>query len=365
MTNAQLAAEVAAAPPQPAGRLPVDPFRGLVCAVIVVKHLYQGTLHGQFERLFGPGVDIAFDILPRTECFFLLSGYFLARSFRPSAHHFSVPRYLLRRMIRLAIPYWVGLAIVVLDLWLPNVLLGRHNEVPSPAKVVANVLFVQDVFDVGEVTTFYWAIAATIQYTVVWAVLYWLARRALIRRAVTAWQAWAVALAVGTCLALAAGGCALTALGAAGHWQLPRVACLIGAGAFIHWAGAGLRAPALATAAGLLAIHALLYDWAAALRAAGGSVALYALANGWQAPDWAAVRGLAYLGRRSYSVLLVHGWAGNRVVNASNHLEIVTGPLAVGFLAAAIAAGVAAGAVFYRLVELPCARLANKIVYKA
>jgi peptidoglycan/LPS O-acetylase OafA/YrhL len=91
------------------------------------------------------------------------------------------------------------------------------------------------------------------------------------------------------------------------------------------------------------------------------------LASGGHFPNVLPVRALTYVGRRSYSIYLIHGWVAFRLLNLSNHLRgtpYFSDLLCVVLTALAAGSGVLAGLVYFRLVEWPVHTFARRLTYR-
>lgn len=346
--------------------LPVDPLRGLVCLGVTVLHLYGG-FRDPLRELFGPWAEFALTYLRLgVESFLLLGGFFVAHMLRPSDGNFvSVPRLFARRFLRLAVPYWAAVGIVLAATLAANVFLGRDNRLPPWPEVLAVATFTQDLF-ADRMCLLYplWSMAPLFQYSALGMLVFWAVRRVMLAADPGDFQLPTRRVMVAVCVVLVVVGPAA----AAAPWQLARWGCVLALGSLTYWwvtgaVGGRLYAAALAWfLAGAVDAGDVLR-----VKAAVASVLLAALGLGVRVPDSAATRGLAWVGRRSYSVYLVHGFVGVRVVNWSWSLVPGLGgdpPLCLAVLAAAVAASVAAGSAFYSAVERPVARLASGIEYR-
>jgi peptidoglycan/LPS O-acetylase OafA/YrhL len=92
--------------------------------------------------------------------------------------------------------------------------------------------------------------------------------------------------------------------------------------------------------------------------------ALSALARGVRFPSGFVFGALRYVGRRSYSVYLVHAIVGIRLLSLSKFLNGYGDWAVVPLIGVAAAASLAGAAVFYRWVEFPCQRLAGRFRYR-
>jgi|GEM_PF-5613704 len=357
-------------PEPPLRHLDVNPLRGLVCFGILVMHLYNGTVHANLERLFGEGVGFAISHLRLGyESFFVLAGFFLARTFQEAeGRRIASKKLLLRRSIRLLVPYWVALALVYLDRWLPNILLGRSNPLPSIAALAAQAACIQDLVGVPSISAVFWSMAVVIQAFFIWAVVFWVLRKVAYKFNFRDKEGWVdsctmALMGVFWCTSLIL---AWVHLGA--EWKLPETMKFISLGAACAWvADARLKQVWLIAAilVTLVLVPSLPLGQAARVVASlATAAALMVLASGYQLPKILPIRVLEWIGVRSYSLYLTHAMVGYRVLNLSNHIENSGPYLALELLALAIICAIAFGNLFYWLVEVPTLRLSRAVLYR-
>jgi peptidoglycan/LPS O-acetylase OafA/YrhL len=349
----------------------IDPFRGYVCLGVVCLHLYGGPLLSQLRGVFGGVGDFIFTY-PRlgVESFFVLAGFFLAHMIRPSADNYvSVPRLVARRLLRLAIPYWCAVAAVLVSAAVANVALGRRNTFP-PGEVLSVVFFVQDVFG-DPLSLLYplWSMATLFQFYVAALVVFWVVRRGFLWAAPESYQGATRRVMIGVSFFVLF----LAPLAARPdqvdphEWQLPGWACVLALGAVAYWRGEGyVGRRAYAAAVAYHVALAVVFGNVWYGKAAACAVILLLMRRGVAAPDCRATRALAAVGRRSFSIYLVHGFVGIRIMNWSEYLPAYrdSGAFAVALFGAALAASLVAGFLFYRMVERPTAGLASRVRYR-
>jgi peptidoglycan/LPS O-acetylase OafA/YrhL len=86
---------------------------------------------------------------------------------------------------------------------------------------------------------------------------------------------------------------------------------------------------------------------------------------GRSAPDYALARALAVIGTWSYSIYLTHMYVAPRILALPGEWGRTITPLEAALvLLASIAAAVAFGFLFHRVVERPLARYSRGIVYR-
>lgn len=351
-------------------RYAIDPLRGYVCLGIVAMHAYMGTVHPELQARFGPRVDsILANWRLGVESFFVLAGFFLVHMLRPAeGDYLSVPRFLSRRLLRLAIPYWGAVLIAFGDRALVNMVLGHSNSLPSGLELLAILGFVQDIVSVEPLIYFHWSIATLMQYYLIWVMLYWLVRRALLWRGVPDYSLRTLRfMQLITALALA------VTLGVLlspwpGEWHLPSYVPYLAAGSLLYWVTHGQMSWwVLVMCAVAMVAMGLAVGEMRCLKAVICGVLIIALTRGHALPNVAIVRALSHVGVWSYSIYLLHGWIGFRILNISNHLRdrgLLSDGVAVALVVLAILAGIAVGALYYHLVERPIAVRARQVTYR-
>jgi peptidoglycan/LPS O-acetylase OafA/YrhL len=337
---------------------------------VVVWHAYVTTLNEPLADLFGPGVEFALvHLRPGVESFFILAGFFIAHMLRPPPSEFlSVRRFLLRRVVRLMIPYWGAIALPYLDRVAVNAVLGHDNYLPTPGEFLVMAFAVNDLFGVTNLNPFLWSMATLLQYYVLWAAAFWVVRRGFLAvgaadyaiRTRRVMQLLAAAVLVASVAAKAAG--------VWDQWQLPGVAFYFGFGSLVYWASHGqLRWWYVAAAAVPVAGLGYYAGDSQCFKALGCGAVLTWLASGHALPGWPPVRAFEAVGRWSFSIYLIHGWVLYRVINLSNHwrgTDALTDRVVIAFFLAGIGASVAAGYVYFRLVEQPVAQFSRRMTYR-
>jgi peptidoglycan/LPS O-acetylase OafA/YrhL len=344
--------------------LPIAAFRGVVCLGIVAAHFYVA------RPMLGPVADWAIvNVRFGFESFFILAGFFLAHSFRPGEWNvLSLSAYFRRRLLRLAAPYWVAIAAGILGFGLSAAIRGREYAWPAFGDVWPLLLFVQDLFPASLPSAPYWFMAPLFQFYLVWGLGFWLARRAYLSRGREDYHNRAVrVMVVVTGLAMFA-SIAARASGIEFRWELVRNGVYLAMGCLTCWAAQGLRARWWLAAGWVTAC-------AVGLSAGGSRSVAACLASAvllWMSvarprlPDWWVLRGLGFVGERSYSIYLTHTYIGYRMLNLPTVWAGAGTPLMeVGVWLAAVAASVVFGCAFFWLVERPLARLSRSVRYRA
>lgn len=359
-------------PPPPRGQRieAVNLIRAFVCVGIMTRHFATAP---QFVPVWGPAISGSIDWVPASECFLVVSGYFLAHMFRRGDSQFlSLRSFALRRMYRLVIPYWAALTIAYtgLPFWRAAVPGTPIRDVYLPAAIISNYLCVPDLFGFAPPLLFFWTIATLIQVYVVWSVLFWTVRRAYLAAGVAEYHDRTIGFVVTmTGVAVfASGAWAWGGLAPEIRWQLPRWCVYTAAGAYSYWRTRGMVSRgAFAVVLAFMLVGAV---WAESQRPLFGSITagLLVLATAHDIPRGPLVlRLIGGFGAWSYSIYLMHGLVGRRVWAVLNWVGLPQDSLllALAYLITAMAASILAGYVFFRLVERPLTDRAARVQYRA
>jgi peptidoglycan/LPS O-acetylase OafA/YrhL len=352
----------------------VDLLRAVVCLSVVAWHAAAAWVAEP-----GPAYELAGQLRPGVECFLLLSGFFLAHTFRPSGRNrLSVARFLARRVLRLAAPYWVAVGLFTLFTATAYLYTGRDVSWPFLAEFLSRLLFVSDLVGYDQpplVWSFYWSMISLFQFYILWAALFWVTRRALLAAGRKDFHEGAVSMmtvAAGVVFVVSGVGLltgrvhTLQGGGPAG-WMLPTAALYLAAGAILYQAFRRAVGPAVLVA--LLVSLVALGVAASNLRpvwAAAAGAGLFWLARSGPAVGVRGFGWLSAIGHRSFSIYLVHGLVLAVLDVACRHLGLpVAGYWESVVIVLAVGLSVGAGFVFYRLVEAPLAGAARRVEYRA
>ena len=342
----------------------LDALRGVAAIGIMLHHLEK----------YGPLREPAAQVLPEwvvttmvygwtgVFLFFVMSGFVAACSFR--SHEITwryAGMHLLRRLVRLGVPYFVLLALVLaMDLVL-RVLLGLPtptDDPPTLGRIVAHLFFLQDILGYVNLSTGLWFVCIEVQLCFVLLALAALAQR--LSRGRSAAARSAIFLAV----FLPLGVVSLATFG-----RYPEYECY----AFYYFSLLLLGILGFRALQGtlprwafwmLLAAFGLRLAWEPSLELAIGAACglmIYLAGRAGGLSTWLSHPVLQYLGRISYSLFLIHYPVIHVVLLLGYRLTGDRPMAAVLWEAIAIAASLLAAQLFYALVEAPSNRLASRL----
>lgn len=281
-------------------------------------------------------------------------------------------QFLTRRFLRLAVPFWIALGLLLCLIAARFAYAGRVVPSSSLAAFLSHALLVSDV--VGWVPQggliFYWSFVTLFQFYALWLGAFWLVRRASLAASrvdyhertmrVMTLLAWAVTVGSGLLLVSSRPG------GPHAEWQLPYAAVYIGTGMLVYRV-ADRSAPVSLLSGLLVGLVALGIDtelsrpiWAAVTAAILLCLPRTSRGSGGPGTNWVAA-----IGRRSFSIYLVHGIVMYALGIAGPHLGCPPDwGATAGFVVAAGSLSIAVGFLFYRAVERPTARAAGRVQYR-
>ena len=275
------------------------------------------------------------------ESFFVISGFIIPYAmFRAGYRRAAWPTFLAKRLLRLEPSYLVSILLTLALWWVSSRSPNFTAPPPSVTQVLLHVGYLPAFFGYAWLQTAYWTLAIELQYYLLIAVSFdWLAHAsARVRFACLAAACLLPFVVPADTLVFRYLG--LFALGIAtfgrhtGLLTEGRYLIWLAAAAAVTWATFGLAVAAVGAGTALLIAHGHRWHW----------------------------RPLARLGTLSYSLYLVHGPVGERVVNlGSRYAHAPAAQVAV--MVAAVAVSLGAAYALYRFVELPALRVAASLRY--
>ena len=330
----------------------IDAVKALASQLIVLHHL----------AFYGPMSDFAQDLAPvliswlsqhariAVQVFLVAAGFLAAQSLAPDGRLLATnPLALLRkRYFKLIIPYLAALLLSVFCAAIARALMTHSSppDAPTLAQFIAHALLLQSILGYDGLSAGVWYIAIDFQLFTLLLCTLWLAR------GMASGDKATLVLSQLLVSALALGSLFYFNRDAAwDNWAL----YFFGAyalGGLAYWATNRGRTPAWLLLIAALVITALLVDYRSRIAVALLVATLLGIARRQGFLErWPRSRTIAWLGRISYSVFLVH-FPVSLVINALFSRFAAGDPMLnlLGLLVA-WAASIAVGAVFYRFVE--------------
>lgn len=331
-------------PMKPSGHMPmIDAFRLVASQLVMLSHLVT----------YGPLPLAAREIIPGTidwiygyariavQVFLVISGFLAARSLSADRAAESPLRLIVRRYLRLIIPYAVAIVLAIISAatarcWMTDASIPAH---PEFLQVLAHLTLLQDLCDFEALVAGIWYLAIDFQLYALMALL-------CCGRTRTA----ALVLLPGLWIASLFwfnrdpgwDTCALYFFGS------------YGLGAAAWWASQRRHAPAWMCAAAVIVLCALMVDYRLRIAVALAVALILGLScRGGLFDRCLGFLSLGFLGKISYAVFLVH-FPVCLLVNALFvRLEWVNPACAVWGLAAAWALSMMLAVWFYQMIEAP------------
>jgi len=346
-------------------RMPfVDAVRALAATVIVAHHFssYQ-PLADAASPILGPLLNWFHDYGRVAQVFIVLSGFMLAGSMSHRRWDGGgAGRFVIQRYFRLALPYFaaIGIAIVAGAIgrdWIDNDVAGA---MPTIQQLLAHVLFLQDVLGYESLSAGLWFVCISFQLTLI-CVAGFFVRDVLLCK-MPAWihaRVSRLPMALGWLLAVAS----LFYFNRVSSWESWAVFffCQFFLGVLVQRALENPRAQRSLAIYVLVVTVSLAVDWRPrlALALATGLV-LFAGGKLGALSRWPSNRVVAFMGRTSYSLFLIHFPVLIIVATLWEQQEWTSPMGAVAGLVFAYGVSVAAATLFYRFVEQPATRLSRR-----
>lgn len=335
--------------PRPSRLACIDALKAVSSQLIVLHHL----------AFYGPMSDAAHGLAPAVfdwlsdyariavQVFLVISGFLAARSLAPAGQLQAVQPLAVvwRRYQKLAVPYAVAILIAIAGAAVARAWM-HHDSIPGAphlTQFLAHVLLLHNVLDYDALSAGVWYVAIDLQLFALLVAALWVAR-AVLRGGNRTGAAVVAALAV----------VSLFWFNRDAGWDMWAIYFFgaYGMGALAWWASHPERSPIALLVLGAVVIAALIVDFRLRIAVALATALLLAAArrDGWL-ERWPRGEAVAYFGRISYSVFLVH-FPVCLVVNAVVSHVAPDQPV-VNLLGVALAWGAsnAAGAVFHHYVE--------------
>ncbi len=325
---------------RPARMLTLEYLRGLASLSVAWFHMTNG-FKDSWVAWAGSGGWLG------VEAFFVISGFVIPYSLWSSYESYSLrdlPHFLGRRVLRIEPPYLISILMVLALGWASSLAPGFQGQPPAfePGQVAAHLLYLVPFTQFSWLQPVYWTLAFEFAFYITIAFLFPSLSgpgRFLMFLAVAAGLAILVAFGLAsTLILLFVMGVGVYRCLTGQDRHLMTLTILVACGLIM----ALEKAPAQAAVGFITSVLILYHSY------------LFKYIKIFTTP-------LAWLGTISYSLYLVHVPIGGRVVNIGKRfVHDDLGYLAVAFIA--LLCSLVAAYVFYRLVEVPAMRLAQKLL---
>jgi peptidoglycan/LPS O-acetylase OafA/YrhL len=330
----------------------VDALKAVASQFIVLHHL----------AFYGPMSDVANDLAPAlfswlsqdariaVQVFLVIGGFLAARALAPSGRLLAVAplALLIKRYLKLIIPYAAAVLLSILCAAIARSLMD-HDSIPSPPtlwQMLAHIALLQNILDFDSLSAGLWYIAIDFQLFALLLGVLWLARSA-------AQQGRAVSI-LGVVLIAGLALASLLCFNRDPHWDIWGL-YFFGAyalGALVYWATRAEQDPEWMLLMAVVVVATLMVDFRSRIALALITALALGVSRRWGfIESHPKSRLLAYLGKISYSVFLVH-FPVILVINAVFTKIAPASPAVSAFgIVFAWSASTAAGALFYHCVE--------------
>lgn len=306
--------------------------------------------------------------------FWVIAGFVVAYSLRKTVvSPASFGNFTLRRVLRLGIPYWTAILLVVAISSLTKSWVQGPPLVDGPIsgpRLAANLAFLQDVLHLGNISAGTWFVCVDLQFGLVFAVMLGIVQ--LLSRLLTRGEGDTNSIVL-TLVFVPMGLASLfwfnvhpddysawvvyffhmPLFGALAWWALegriPRV---------VFWGFAAALAVGVVYRINLGLSYTKPLDVAVILIT---GIVIYLVGRLGHLGDWLSARPLQYLGRISYSLFLTHYATSWIVVSLGCHWTGKNAPAAALWMVVAVLVSIVAADLFYRCVESPSLRLVKRL----
>ncbi len=372
----------------------IDFLRGFVCLSLLLLHFYTSHLYDAYKRLFGgDGEYVVWTWRLGVESFFVLAGFMMAHMLRPvPGENVSIAGYLKRRFFRLIVPYWSAVLLFAAFRWAVR-LAFRADSAPSLTDILSQMFLVQEFFVARDqlekvIPVGYWSMVSLEQFYLLWLGVYALCllpfgraggkeygRAERVMASLTFLVCLAsLALWVWTEGTLANGGLAwhmahgtleVRLMQIEAPLQLPLYSAFLALGMLLYWARRQNLFAGYFWVALLALVLAAAFTGHSRLCKAIVAVCIFLpLARGARVPDNRIFRFLAYCGKRSYSIYLIHPIAGIAFISLTWRLTVKSDWLAIPLTLIAVVVSLIASSIFYRFIEVPCQNKSRTVAYR-
>lgn len=346
-----------------AARLPVaDILRGLAALWVFLFHASEGRHVDTLVQALPAALSTAIFSAGHlgVAVFFVLSGLVIAMSGQRSGESLGAAgRFLARRLVRLAPPYWMSLGIVLAFLLLKKKAEAAGATLPEPGAIAVHLVFLQDLIGIHALNSVYWTLCIEVQFYLIFCVLMLLAKR--FGRGRPDSHGWLAVMGI-ACAVAALWPLGLAADNTTWHAFFLPTWHLFLLGVLLHHAMRGGRAAVAPYVVYLviLAIAGTVNKNAFTLAGVATSLVLYGLSRRPAAAIWHKLGLLTNLGLISYSFYLLHNPISGAAFNVIRRVAGTGLAAELGGLVISFALCVLAATLSYVVIERPSMQWARR-----
>jgi peptidoglycan/LPS O-acetylase OafA/YrhL len=350
-----------ASQPASSARMPLfDLVKAIASQLIVLHHLIAyGPMAEVAQRQFPRVVEwLHHDARLAVQAFFVMAGFLAARALAPD-FVLRLPSFwppIRKRFRRLALPCFAAVLISVACAAVARSVMNDPSlpAAPSLMQLAAHALLLQDLLGYEALSAGVWYVAIDFQLFAMMVLLLWVARAAPLRH-----RSAAAIVLVGGAAAMS-----LFMINRDPSFDIiaPYFFGVYALGAAAFWASTPGRSPLWLMPVALVVLLALAVDFRERVAVAAVIALCVGVARSIDPTGrWPDIRMLAFLGRISFSVFLIH-YPVAMLVNTAVHVSFGANPEAsIAGLFVAWALSIAAGAVFHRWIEAPALRVGERV----
>ena len=295
----------------------IDALKAICCLLIITHHL----------AIYGPMSDIAYPLIPAlldwlreygriaVQMFFVIAGFLVAAKLAPQGLSLvTTPiRLIQHRYLRLIMPYLAALTLAIGCEALARVWMN-HESIPGTPnlfQLLAHIFLLHDLLNQEVLSAGIWYVAIDFQLFVLTILLFWISKQ--IQNRYPDFQMLGLALIISLTTA------SLFFFNRDSYWDETALYFFgsYGLGILIYWASVSQHRIFWVIALVGLIFATLTFDFRSRIAVAGSVMLILGLAQYYDVLNSQRVPGyLAYLGRASYSIFLVH-FPISLVINAA------------------------------------------------
>mgnify|MGYP001178565260 CR=1 FL=1 len=340
----------------------LDGLRG-IAALWVGLHHFWGAIQqrevGWVPEWVGNFFDAGF---LGVDIFFVLSGFVIMHSVSSAKVDSGfVPRFILRRSVRIDPPYWCAITIAIILMFLKNEFFPAEKvEIPSASAVIAHIFYLQDLLEIPAISTVFWTLCLEFQFYLIFSVFYYIYVR-MSRSKQQHTTTYLLIFAIFTCVVSPTFRFSSTDFVVPGTILPYAYEFALGVLCYF-WAQGNIGHRVIVLAVSCAAVTTAFYRPVYYIFVPLAVLIILYLSKKTSSISWLKARVMLFLGKISYSFYLTHasvGWvslsfmmyiASNQKSDALTFLILVAG----------IAISVIFSAIFYSIIEEPSIKLSRR-----